>query len=157
MDLTLYRLLLTQISTQPDLSLVKQGQLLPEEWPVVLERITSYRKQIQSFSVTDGKTSMMITSNVPDLYERIARTELGTIIHLLGARTVFSQTHRGYTVHIEDFATLKQYDEHMRQVRESEARRLADLADMHNDAERLAQRKQNQLQDPEGLGRPGLY
>jgi hypothetical protein len=30
---------------------------------------------------------------------------------------------------IEDFATLKQYDEHLRAIREAEARRLADLHD----------------------------
>jgi hypothetical protein len=133
MDLSLYRLLISQLSPQPDLSIVKQGQLLPEEWPVVLERINSYRKQVQSFTVTDGKTSVTITSEVPDLYDRIAGTEIGTIIHLLGAKTVFHQSHRGYILHIEDFVTLKQYDEHMRQVREAEARRLADLADMHGD------------------------
>lgn len=140
MDLSLYRLLISQLSLPPDLALVRQGQLLPEEWPVVLERINSYRKQIQSFTVTDGKTTVTVTSDVPDLYERIARTEIGTIIHLLGARTVFNQQTRGYVVAIEDFATLKQYDEHMRRIREAEARRLADLADMNGEMERAPNR-----------------
>jgi hypothetical protein len=133
MDFSLYRLLISQLAAPPDLSLVKQGQLLPEEWPVVLEKINSYRKQIQSVAVTDGRTSLTVTSDVPDLYDRLARTELGTIIHLLGARTVYSQPHRGYILRIEDFATLKQYDEHLRRVREAEARRLADLADLHSE------------------------
>jgi hypothetical protein len=129
MDLTLYRLLTQQLSPQPDLSLVKQSQLLPEAWPVVLDKIITYRKKIQHFTVTDGKTSLICISDVPDLYNRIASTEIGTIIHLLGARTVFNPTHRGYVVHAEDFVTLKQYDEHLREVREAEARRLADLHD----------------------------
>lgn len=129
MDLSLYRLLIQQVSPPPDLSLVKQGQLLPEEWPVVLEKIITFRKKVQSFTITDGKTSVTCTSDVPDLYDRITATELGTIIHLLGARTVFNQTHRVYQLQIEDFATLKQYDEHLRAIREAEARRLADLHD----------------------------
>lgn len=130
MDLTLYRLLTQQVSPPPDLSLVKQGHLLPEEWPVVLEKIISYRKKVQHFTVTDGKTSVVCTSDVPDLYDRITATEIGTIIHLLGARTVFTQASRSYTVQIEDFATLKQYDEHLRKVREAEARRQAELQEL---------------------------
>jgi hypothetical protein len=134
MDLTLYRLLTAQLSAPPDLSLVKQeGQLLVEEWPVVLDKIITYRKQVQYFTVTDGRTSIMCKSDVPDLYDRIAATEVGTIIHLLGAKTVYSQQHRFYTVQVEDFATLKQYDEHLRQIREAEARRLADLQDELNE------------------------
>lgn len=144
MDLSLYRLLISQLSTPPDLALVRQGQLLPEEWPVVLERINSYRKQIQSFTVTDGKASITITSDVPDLYDRVARTEIGTIIHLLGARTVFNPQQRGYNVSIEDFATLKQYDEHMRRIREAEAKRLADLADLNSELERVPNRARSQ-------------
>ncbi len=129
MDLSLYRILTQQLSPAPDLSCVKQGQLLPEEWPVVLERITSYRKKVQSFTVTDGTTSVVCTSDVPDLYDRIAATELGTIIHLLGARTVFNPSSRTYALQIEDYVTLKQYDEHLRRIREAEALRLADLHD----------------------------
>jgi len=133
MDYTLYRNLVQHLPTQPDLSLVRNGQLLPEDWPVVLEKITSHRKKVLSFTVSDGKTAITCTSDVPDLYDRIAATEIGTIIHLLGARTVFSTSHRAYIVRIEDFATLKQYDERLRTVREAEARRLADLADMHQE------------------------
>lgn len=129
MDFTLYRLLVQQLSSRPELSLVKQGQPLPEEWPVVLDKIVTYRKQILHFTVTDGKTSLICQSDMPDLYDRIATIELGTIIHLLGARPVFSQQHHGYVANIEDFVTLKQYDEHLRQIREAEARRLADLHD----------------------------
>lgn len=129
MDLSLYRLLSQQLSPAPDLSLVKKGQLLPEEWPVVLSDIETYRKQVQSFQVTDGKTSVMCVSDVPNLYDRIAETELGTIIHLLGCRTVFHQEHGGYILHVEDFATLKQYDEHLKAIREAEARRMAELQD----------------------------
>jgi hypothetical protein len=129
MDLTLYRLLVQQLSPQPDLSLIKQGELLPEVWPVVLDKIITYRKKIQYVTVTDGKTSIQCHSDVPDLYDRIATYELGTIIHLLGARTVFQPAQRGYIVLMEDFMTLKQYDEHLREVREAEARRLADLHD----------------------------
>ncbi|MCE3234445.1 MAG: hypothetical protein K0Q50_625 [Vampirovibrio sp.] len=129
MDLSLYRILTQQLSPAPDLSLVKQGQLLPEEWPVVLDKIQSYRKKVLSFTITDGKTSVLCMSDVPDLYDRIASTEVGTIIHLLGARTVFSQSHRTYILQIEDFVTLKQYDDHLRAIREAEARRLADLHD----------------------------
>ena len=129
MDFSLYQILIQHLSPPPDLSLVKQGQLLPEEWPVVLDKIISYRKKVQSFIVTDSKTSVICTSDVPDLFDRIASTELGTIIHLLGARTVFSQAHRTYILNIEDFVTLKQYDEHLRKIREAEARRLADLHD----------------------------
>lgn len=129
MDLALYRVLTQQLATPPDLSHVKQGALLPEEWPVVLEKIISYRKQVQSFRVTDGKTSVLCYSDVPDLYERIATTELGTIIHLLGSRTTFDQESRTYKLQVEDFCTLKQYDEHLKDLREEEARRLADLQD----------------------------
>lgn len=129
MDFSLYRLLIQQLSPPPDLTVVKNGQVLPEEWPVVLSKITSYRKQVQSFSVTDGKTSVLCLSDVPNLYDRIAETELGTIIHLLGARTVFNQQHNGYVLQVEDFATLKQYDEHLKAIREAEAKRLADLQD----------------------------
>jgi uncharacterized protein YlzI (FlbEa/FlbD family) len=82
MDLSLYRLLIQQVSPPPDLSLVKQGQLLPEEWPVVLEKIITFRKKVQSFTVTDGKISVVCTSDVPDLYDRVAATEIGTIINL---------------------------------------------------------------------------
>jgi hypothetical protein len=129
MDLSLYRILTQQLSPTPDLSRVKQGQLLPEEWPVVLEKITSYRKKVQSFTITDGSVSVICMSEVPDLFDRIAATELGTIIHLLGARTVFSPASRTYVLQVEDFVTLKQYDEHLRQIREAEALRLADLHD----------------------------
>ena len=129
MDFSLYRILTQQIAPPPDLSRVKQGQLLPEEWPVVLEKITSYRKKVQSFTVTDGHTSVVCMSDVPDLYDRITSTELGTIIHLLGARTVFNQSTRTYVLYIEDYVTLKQYDEYLRQIREAEAIRLADLHD----------------------------
>lgn len=129
MDFSLYRILTQQLAVPPDLSRVKQGQLLPEEWPVVLEKITSYRKKVQSFTITDGSTSVVCMSDVPDLYDRITSTELGTIIHLLGARTVFNQATRTYVVYIEDYVTLKQYDEYLRQIREAEAVRLADLHD----------------------------
>jgi hypothetical protein len=129
MDFSLYRLLSQHLAPSPDLSLVKQGQLLPEEWPVVLEKIVTFRKKVQFFTITDGKISVICHSNVPDLYDRVTGTELGTIIHLLGTRTVFDQQHRCYVVHLEDFVTLKQYDEHLRQIREAEARRLADLHD----------------------------
>jgi hypothetical protein len=134
MELTLYRIIAQQLSPEPDLGTVKQqGQLLPEEWPVILEKITSYRKQIQSFVVSDGKTSLVCTSDVPDLYDRIAATEIGTIIHLLGSKTVYNQSQRQYTVRIEDFMTLKQYDEHLARIREAEAKRLADLADLNRE------------------------
>jgi hypothetical protein len=130
MDFTFYRLLVQHLSPPPDLAPVKQqGQLLPEEWPVVLDKIVTYRKKIQHFTVSDGKTSIVCTSDVPDLYDRIATVEVGTIIHLLGARSVFSPQQRGYVANVEDFVTLKQYDEHLRQIREAEARRLADLHD----------------------------
>lgn len=129
MDLSLYRILTQQLSPAPELARVKQGQLLPEEWPVVLEKIISYRKKVQSFTITDGQVSITCMSDVPDLYDRIASTELGTIIHLLGARTVFNQASRSYVVYVEDYVTLKQYDEHLRQIREAEALRLADLHD----------------------------
>lgn len=129
MDLSLYRILSQHLSPPPDLSLVKQGQLLPEEWPVVLEKISTFRKKVQFFTITDGKSSVICHSNVPDLYDRVNATELGTIIHLLGTRTVFDQQHRCYVVHLEDFVTLKQYDEYLRGIREAEARRLADLHD----------------------------
>jgi hypothetical protein len=128
MDLSLYRLLIQHLTPPPDLSLVKQeGHLLAEEWPVVLDKIITYRKQVQHFTVTDGKSSVMVVSDVPDLYERITATEIGTIIHLLGAKVAYNQQHKTYVVHVEDFATLKQYDEHLREVREAEARRRAEL------------------------------
>jgi hypothetical protein len=134
MELTLYRIIAQQLSPEPDLETVKQqGQLLPEEWPVILEKITSYRKQIQSFVVTDGKTSLTCISDVPDLYDRIAATEIGTIIHLLGPKTVYNQSQRHYMVRIEDFMTLKQYDEHLARIRKAEAKRLADLADLNRE------------------------
>lgn len=139
MDLSLYKLLIQQLSPAPDLAHIKQGQLLPEEWPVVLDKINSYRKKIQSFTVTDGKVSIICTSDVPDLYDRIAATESGTIIHLLGSRTIFSPMHRHYILQIEDFVTLKQYDEYLRQIREEEARRLADLHDEMADYHRIYQ------------------
>lgn len=133
MDLALYRLLAQQLSPSPDLTIIQQGLPLPEEWPVVLERIETYRKQVQYFTVTDGSVSVICTSTVPDLYDRITGTELGTIIHLLGAKTFYHQQHKRYVTQIEDFATLKQYDEHLRMVQEAEARRQADLADLNHD------------------------
>lgn len=134
MELTLYRIITQQLPSEPDLAFVKQqGQLLPEEWPVLLEKIMSYRKQVQSFVVSDGKTSLTCTSDVPDLYDRIAATEIGTIIHLLGAKSVYNQSQRQYTVRIEDFMTLKQYDEYLSRIREAEAKRLADLADLNSE------------------------
>lgn len=134
MELSLYRIIAQQLSPEPDLDPIKQqGQLLPEEWPVILEKISTYRKQVQSFIVSDGKTSLTCTSDVPDLYDRIAATEIGTIIHLLGAKTVYNQSQRQYTVRIEDFMTLKQYDEHLTRIREAEAKRLADLADLNRE------------------------
>lgn len=133
MDLSLYHILVQQLSPAPDLACIDQGALLPEEWPVVLEKIVTYRKQVRHFTVTDGKRSVICTSDVPDLYSRIAATELGTIIHLLGAKTTYNQTAHQYCVQVEDFATLKQYDEHLRRIREAEARRLADLADMNRE------------------------
>ncbi len=129
MDLTLYRILTQHVSPTPDLSVVQQGQLVPEAWPVVLEKIVTFRKKIQHFVITDGKVHVLCFSDVPDLFERIATTEIGTIIHLLGCRSVFNPTHKCYTAYVEDFATLKQYDEHLKEVREAEALRQADLHD----------------------------
>jgi hypothetical protein len=146
MELTLYRIIAQQLSPEPDLANVKQqGQLLPEEWPVLLEKITSYRKQVQSFVVSDGKTSLTCLSDVPDLYDRIAATEIGAIIHLLGAKTVYNQSQRQYVVRIEDFMTLKQYDEHLTRIREAEAKRLADLADLNNELYEYERQHGNQF------------
>lgn len=129
MDLTLYSILSQQLTPRPDLAQVAQGQLLPEEWPVVLSKIVTYRKKFQYFTVTDGRTTLICNSDVPDFCDRVTRVELGTIIHLLGAKTVYSTQHKCYVVLAEEFATLKQYDEHLRSIREAEARRLADLHD----------------------------
>ena len=134
MDLTLYRLITQQLPDQPDLNrVVQEGGLFAEAWPVILEKIVTYRKQVQYFVVSDGNISLKCVSTVPDLYFRAAQTEIGTLIHLLGARTLYNQTDRCYYVDIEDFMTLRQYDEHLRHVREAEARRLAELADYDTD------------------------
>lgn len=129
MELTLYKILIQQLSPVPDLMSLRDGGLLPEEWPLVLNKIEVHRKNVQWFQVTDSKTTMICVSSVPDLYRRITQTELGTIIHLLGPKTIYSQEHKRYILQIEDFATLKQYDDQMRRIREEEARRLADMHD----------------------------
>lgn len=129
MDLTLYRILSQQLTPMPDLGQVTDGKLLPEEWPVVLDKIVTYRKKFQYFTVTDGRRTLICNSDVPDFCDRITRVELGTIIHLLGSKTVYSTQHKCYVAIVEDFVTLKQYDEHLRRIREAEARRLADIHD----------------------------
>jgi hypothetical protein len=87
------------------------------------------RKNVQYFQITDSKRQVICTSSVPDLYRRITQTELGTIIHLLGAKTLYNPQYKQYILNIEDFVTLKQYDDQMRKIREEEARRMADMHD----------------------------
>lgn len=123
MDLTLYQLLTQPMNPKPDLSLVQERQVIPEDWPVVLERIQVYRKQLQHFTVTDGQSPIICVSRVPDLYDRIAATELGTIIHLMGAQPVLDKDRRRYILQVEDFLTLKQYDEKLAKFREAEQKR----------------------------------
>lgn len=129
MDFSLYSLLIKQLSPQPDISVVLNGDIHPEEWPVVLSGIKTQRRTVCYFTVTDGKTTVRCLSKSPDLYRRIAQTELGTIIHLMGAKSIYDELSHQWVLHIEEFATLKQYNDMMQRIRNKEAQRMADLYD----------------------------
>jgi hypothetical protein len=127
MDLTLYNLLIQQLPEPPDLSIILDRHPMPEEWPVVLEKLETFRKQTRSFQVTDGKRSITCISTLPEVYERVSALELGTIVHLIGCETVFDDDRRTYVLDVQSVCTLKEYDDYLKEQHQREMERLAYL------------------------------
>jgi hypothetical protein len=125
MDLTLYRLLTQQLPDTPDLSVVQRRLPVPEEWPLVLKSFQTFRKQMKSFTVTDGTHAAICISGLPELYDKVAAMEIGTIVHLIGAETVFNDEHKGYVLDLHDVYTLKEFDDHLKRLQQAEAERMA--------------------------------
>ncbi|MBX2860000.1 MAG: hypothetical protein KTR14_02105 [Vampirovibrio sp.] len=127
MNIQLYQLLIQQMDEPPSLEKVQQPSALPEDWPVVLKHIDTFRGQIQHFTVTDGKADLHCTSKVPELLERIRSMELESIIHLAGGEPYYSEKHNAYVVDVQWVHTLKEYDGVVQQRKEAEAQRLSQL------------------------------
>ncbi|MDX2085543.1 MAG: hypothetical protein SFZ03_09160 [Candidatus Melainabacteria bacterium] len=122
-----YDILTQQLSERPDLSVVQQRQPIPEDWPVLLHRVQWFRKQVQQFFVSDGRVSVICRSNLPDVYNKIAVLEIGTIIHLIGCETIYDGEHKCYVADVQDVFTLKEYDDRLKAIHQAEAERLARL------------------------------
>jgi hypothetical protein len=127
MDFTLYNLLLSQLSERPDLRIVQNRQPVPEAWPLVLHSFQTFRKQIQAFTVSDGRHTATIVSRLTDVYDRVATMEVGTIIHLIGSEALFDNDRNCYVLDVQDVLTLKSYDERLKEIRQAEEERLARL------------------------------
>lgn len=125
MDLTLYKLITEQLPDPPDLSIIDNKQPIPEGWPVVLESFQTFRKKIQGFTVSDGKRSVFCISCLPEVYDRVAALELGTIIHLLGTETAYDDERKSYIWDVQSVYTLKEYDTHLKALQKEEMERLA--------------------------------
>ncbi|MEB3244412.1 MAG: hypothetical protein VKJ06_00290 [Vampirovibrionales bacterium] len=129
-DFTLYNILVSQLAEQldeqPDLTIVQHKKHVPDAWPLVLTGITSYRKQIRYFTVSDGKTSVPCYGCVPDeVYERVMHLEPGAIVHLMGAEPRYNADHNGYVLDVQDVMTLKAYENYLNDLRMRESQRMA--------------------------------
>ncbi|MBY0404611.1 MAG: hypothetical protein K2X66_11980 [Cyanobacteria bacterium] len=127
MDTTLYQILKDQLPEPPDLSIIQQKHPMPEAWPVILKSVDLFRKKIQAFTVSDGTHSVFCQSVLPEVYDKIASLELGTIIHLVGSETVFDNESKRYVLDIHSVLTLKEYDDHLKEQARQESERLARL------------------------------
>lgn len=127
LDLTFYNLLTQHLPEKPNLLVVQDRQPLPENWPLVLKSIDTFRKQVLGFIVTDGETDVYCTSTLPEAYNKVNSMELGTIFHLMGAETYFSDQKKQYCVDIHDVFTLKEFDDYMKIQHQQEMERLARL------------------------------
>jgi hypothetical protein len=127
LNLTLYQILIDQLPDKPNLSVVQERHPLPENWPVMLKSIDSFRKQVQGFVVTDGENELYCTSNLPEAYNKVNAMELGTIFHLMGPQPYFSDPRKQYCVDIHDVYTLKEFDDYMKHQQQLEMERLARL------------------------------
>ncbi len=125
MDFTLYNLVISQLAEKPDLSIVQNRLPVPEEWPLVVENISTYRKHLEYFQVSDGQNSAMCFTAVPELQQKIVSMEIGTILHLIGAETRFDDDRKFYVVELQDVCTLKEYDDRLKDQEKAEAERRA--------------------------------
>ena len=96
MDLTLYQLLTAQLPEPPDLNVIQTPAPCPEDWPLILKSVVSYRKQVQGFVVSDGKLDLFCRSSLPELYEKVRQLELGTLIHLVGSKAMFKDSEKHF-------------------------------------------------------------
>lgn len=129
MNLSFYQLIISHLSEAPDLSIVQTRHPVPEQWPLVLEGMQISKKQVQSFSVTDGKTSVYCVAPVPEIYDKAAHLERGAIIHLLGSSPKFDNHRKIYILEVQSICTLKEFDDRIKQEREEEALRRAKIQD----------------------------
>jgi hypothetical protein len=125
MDLSLYNFLTEHLAEPPNLSIVQEKLPIPEDWPVILSDIEIFRKQIQGFSVSDGSHQVFCISKLPELYNKVATLEVGTIIHLIGTQTLYDDVRKSYIVDVHDIFTLKEYDELLKERQRAEEERLA--------------------------------
>jgi hypothetical protein len=126
-DLTLYRLLLSQVSEKPDLTWVQKPQPCPEYWPLVLLKINLHRGKIQSFVVSDGTHQLPCQCDLADTYNKILTLEAGAIIHLVGATPRFSSAEKRYTLWADSILTLKEYDQKLSKEKAKTEKRRAKL------------------------------
>lgn len=125
MDITFYQILKQQLTEPPDLSIIQSKHPLPENWPVLLHSIQTFRKQMNSFTISDGNKTVLCVSTLPEVYEKVTSMELGTIIHLMGADTVYDNDRRAYILDVHSVFTLKEYDDHLKFQQKKEMERLA--------------------------------
>ncbi len=124
LDFTLYNIVTSQLPEPPDLSVIQEKSPLPETWPVMVRQIVNFRKQLQYFIVSDGTKEVLCFTKVPEIEEKVASLEIGSIIHLIGAETRFSDKEKRYVVDFEEICTLKEYDNRMKEQVEIENNRL---------------------------------
>jgi hypothetical protein len=128
MDFTLYNILIDQLPDKPDLSVVKQRQLLPERWPVVLSGIEKYRKQFKHFVISDGQHDVLCFVDLPELVDAVTSLELGSIIHIVGSEPVFHDELNHYVLKVHQICTLKEYHDFVETQYREEQERQAWLA-----------------------------
>jgi hypothetical protein len=122
--LPLYQAVISHLPQAPDLSTIQQRQPLPEDWPVMLVSIHTGRGgYLETIEITDGTHTAHCTTTIPDVANRLVSLDAGTVIHILGGETRYSDQHRCYVLDIENVCTLKEYDTITKQRAAADAER----------------------------------
>lgn len=122
-NLTLYQIILAQLGETPDLTRIQQCEPCPEGWPLLLVEIQVFRRQVQGFIVSDGKTKVFCRSSMSELYDKLAALGAGAIIHLSGSKAVFFEAQKAYGLEVDAVLTLKEYDDELKRQQAAETQR----------------------------------
>jgi hypothetical protein len=78
---------------------------------------------LETIEITDGTHTAHCTTTIPDVANRLVSLDAGTVIHILGGETRYSDQHRCYVLDIENVCTLKEYDTITKQRAAADAER----------------------------------